>query len=88
MGATSGAGGEIACACRSLRMKTSTVSFFGELVFRQRKLSPGVMLVRLHALSPEKRAARIAEIAGQHGADLRGAFTVVTTRAVRIRTMH
>ena len=61
---------------------------FGELVFRQRKLIPGVMLLRLHSLSPGERAARVAEIVDRHGAELPGAFTVDTARAVRIRTMY
>lgn len=75
-------------ARRTDSILVTTDKDFGELVFRQRKLAPGVMLVRLHPLSPKERAARVTEIVDRHGYDLRGAFTVVTARAVRIRTMH
>ena len=35
-------------------------SDFGDLVFRQRKLSVGVILVRLSGLSPESKAGIVA----------------------------
>ena len=37
----------------------TTDKHFGELVFRQRRTTSGVLLVRLHALSPTARAHRV-----------------------------
>ena len=51
---------------------------FGEMVFRQRKLVPGVI---------RERAEQVVKTVERCGDDLRGAFTVITTRAVRIRIM-
>ena len=58
---------------------------FGELVFRQRRLAPGVVLVRLAGLSPTSKAAIVASAVHLHGAELPHAFTVITPGAIRIR---
>jgi len=59
---------------------------FGELVYRQHRLMPGVVLVRLAGLSPTEKAGVVASVVDEHAAELPQAFTVITRNAVRIRS--
>ena len=61
---------------------------FGELVFRQRRLMPGVMLIRLAGLSPTEKARIVASVITSRGADLPQAFTVIAPRMVRVRLLR
>lgn len=58
---------------------------FGELVFRQHRLAPGIVLIRLAGMPPDDKASLVASVIDRHAAELPGAFTVVTPRLVRIR---
>jgi predicted nuclease of predicted toxin-antitoxin system len=58
---------------------------FGELVYRQRRLSSCVVLVRLAGLSQARKADLISGAMAEHGPELSRAFTVVTSGMVRIR---
>ena len=58
---------------------------FGELVFRMRRVSAGVVLVRLAGLSAEAKATTVASALSAHAAELMGAFSVVSPGGVRIR---
>ncbi|MCR4293259.1 MAG: DUF5615 family PIN-like protein [Candidatus Kuenenia sp.] len=58
---------------------------FGELVFLQRRLMSGVILIRLTGLSPLNKAELIASALNKHGAELDHAFTVIMAGAIRIR---
>ena len=57
----------------------------GELVFRQRRLAPGVVLIRLAGLSPTRKAEIVAFTINRHAEELPQAFAVITPGAVRIR---
>ncbi len=61
---------------------------FGELVFRLRRLSTGVVLLRLQGLVPEKKANAVARLVGEHSHELVQAFSVVTQTGVRIRPLR
>ena len=61
---------------------------FGELVFRQHRLSSGVMLVRLAGVPPDRKAEIVASVINQHGDELSGAFAVLTPGAFRIRRLE
>ena len=50
---------------------------FGELVYRQRRVHAGVVLLRLTGLSNATKASLVAEICRDRGAELIGAFSVV-----------
>jgi predicted nuclease of predicted toxin-antitoxin system len=58
---------------------------FGELVYRQRRLTEGVVLFRLVGLPSEKKAELIAAAIRTHGDELSRAFTVISPGMVRIR---
>jgi len=58
---------------------------FGELAFRQRRVTYGVALIRLAGLTPESKASVVATAVEKRAADLGGAFTVITPGAIRVR---
>jgi predicted nuclease of predicted toxin-antitoxin system len=58
---------------------------FGELVFRQRLLHSGILLVRLAGLKPDAKAHLVASVVDRHAEALRLGFSVLTKRAFRIR---
>ncbi len=58
---------------------------FGEIVFRQRRATAGVLLLRLAGLDSQDKAARVLGVLTDHEAALAGAFSVVTPTNLRIR---
>jgi predicted nuclease of predicted toxin-antitoxin system len=61
---------------------------FGELVFRQGRLTSGILLVRLAGLSPARKAEILAAAISQHGTELPGAFAVLAASSLRIRQLR
>jgi len=58
---------------------------FGELVYRQRRLAPGVVLIRLAGLSPMSKAKVVASAINEHTTELPRGFVVITPGGIRIR---
>ena len=58
---------------------------FGELVFRQRLVHSGVVLLRLAGLANATKAEIVAEVCRTRAAELVGSFTVISPGQVRIR---
>lgn len=58
---------------------------FGELVFRQHLQAAGVLLIRLTGTSPLQESEIVAQVIMKYGDELLSAFTVLTTRGIRIR---
>ncbi len=58
---------------------------FGELVYRLGRVHAGVVLIRLAGLPLLSKAETVAKVLQEHAAELPGAFTVISPRAVRIR---
>ena len=61
---------------------------FGELVFRQRHILYGVILIRLAGLSPQDKADIVSLAIKKHLDELEQNFIVITPGAVRIRKQH
>lgn len=59
---------------------------FGELVFRLRKISSGVLLLRLSGLRADRKADFVSNVLRQYGHTLCGAFSVLSPGVVRIRS--
>jgi len=59
---------------------------FGELVYGQGHLSPGVILVRFHSSVRHAKASSVVEAIAQLGSRLQNAFVVVQPGRVRIST--
>jgi predicted nuclease of predicted toxin-antitoxin system len=58
---------------------------FGELVFRLRIIAIGVVLIRLFGLSSNDKAEIITNAINQHADELLGAFTIISSKSIRIR---
>ncbi|MCU0596117.1 MAG: DUF5615 family PIN-like protein [Desulfobacterota bacterium] len=58
---------------------------FGDLVFRQHRISTGILLIRLAGWPQERKAAMVAEAIRKHGIVMPHAFTVLTPTSIRIR---
>jgi predicted nuclease of predicted toxin-antitoxin system len=58
---------------------------FGELVFRQKRISMGVILTRLAGLSPGQKAELVSTAISQHLSELENAFAVIVPGSIRIR---
>lgn len=58
---------------------------FGELVFRLNRTARGIALIRLAGLPPEAKSAIVANAVREHGAQMYGCFSVITSRNIRIR---
>ena len=61
---------------------------FGELVFRQRRLTAGVVLIRLVGMQPEEKQQATVAALREHGEEMRASFTVVAPHKIRIRRPH
>ncbi len=60
---------------------------FGEIVFRQRVYTRGIVLVRLAGLSPDRKAEVVALAIRRYAVELPCAFTVITPGVCRIRRL-
>jgi len=58
---------------------------FGELVFRQRLVHSGVVLLRLAGLANTTKAEIVGEVCRDRAAELVGAFSVISPGQIRIR---
>lgn len=58
---------------------------FGEMVFRQRLHTHGIVLIRLAGLSPSRKAEIVTSAINRHATELPRAFAVIAPGALRIR---
>ena len=58
---------------------------FGELVYRQLLVSPGVILLRLLGLLPAVKAEIVVRAIASHKEEIKSCFVVVSHRSIRIR---
>ena len=62
-------------------------SDFGELIFRQKRHTMGVILIRLAGLSTIEKAEIVVTAVKEHANTLSNAFTVITSKTIRIRKL-
>jgi predicted nuclease of predicted toxin-antitoxin system len=60
---------------------------FGDLVFRQRLLHSGVLLIRFAGLTSDEKASTIAGVFELHGEAMSKRFAVLSKRSLRLRDM-
>ncbi len=58
---------------------------FGELVFRMRRQSHGVILIRLAGLSSREKIEIVSTIIAAHVDELKHSFSVINSNGIRIR---
>ncbi len=58
---------------------------FGELVFRQKRISRGIILIRLAGLSPTMKAELVSSGIKEHASEVEHAFSVISAGTIRIR---
>lgn len=58
---------------------------FGEMVFRQRQITEGVIFIRLAGQSQKRKAEIVSSVVKRHGEELFRAFSVITPGGTRIR---
>jgi predicted nuclease of predicted toxin-antitoxin system len=58
---------------------------FGELLFRMRRVSAGIILIRLSGLTATLKANIVSKAVQEHGNEMVGSFTVIESNIVRIR---
>jgi len=75
----------VSLAARESALLLTADKDFGELMFRQRRVAQGVVLMRPSGLSPELKAALVASALREHAAELPVNFAVITPGGVRIR---
>lgn len=61
---------------------------FGELVYRQRRASAGVVLLRLAGLTENEKCQNVLAAFHTHGEAFQDAFTVISKGLVRIRPLR
>lgn len=59
---------------------------FGLLVYRQKKVHSGVVLLRLSGLSSDTKAKLVRDAVREHASRLERAFIVISPAVMRIRT--
>jgi predicted nuclease of predicted toxin-antitoxin system len=70
---------------QSKRLIMTADKDFGDLIFRDRLNSHGVVLIRIHRLSLRERLARLEEVWSTVEANPKGQFIVITEGRVRVR---
>lgn len=58
---------------------------FGELIYRDRLVSNGVILLRFGKLETSERIGLLRDVLEEHESEMDRAFTVITSTGVRIR---
>ncbi len=75
----------LALAKREAALLLTADKDFGEMIFRQRLHTHGIVLVRLAGLSPSRKAEIVASTVNQHATELAHAFSVIAPGVFRIR---
>jgi predicted nuclease of predicted toxin-antitoxin system len=74
-------------ASREKRILVTNDKDFGELTFRQKRVSAGIVLFRVKGQNSRDKVRLLRKLLLAHGNRLRGYFTVVTRKKVRFIPM-
>lgn len=74
-------------AWRQKRVLLSVDKDFGELAFRVKKPSHGIVLYRLSGLTNHQKAETVLKVFMEHGNDIMNSFVVISRNQVRIRKL-
>lgn len=77
----------VAAAAADKRILITEDKDFGELVFRQGAVLPGLILLRLTAVEPQRKAERLLAAISAHPERLNGHHLVVLDASVRWRPL-
>jgi predicted nuclease of predicted toxin-antitoxin system len=72
---------------QSRRVIVTSDKDFGELIFRDRLNSHGIVLLRMHRLSLRERLACLARVWSIVEANPKGKFIVITEGRIRVRSL-
>lgn len=61
---------------------------FGELVFRKKMISQGVLLVRLAGIANAEKAEIVSTVLKNYNEKLYNNFSVITSKSIRIRNVY
>jgi predicted nuclease of predicted toxin-antitoxin system len=75
-------------ANREKRILVTNDKDFGELTFRQKRVSTGIILFRVKGESAKDKVRLLQKLLLAHGNRLRGYFTVVTRKKIRFIPME
>jgi predicted nuclease of predicted toxin-antitoxin system len=78
----------LAVANREVALLVTADKDFGEMVFRQRRFSGGVVLIRLAGLSPARKAEVVAAAIDKLQAELVEGFAVIAPGNCRTRRLR
>ncbi|MCU0407205.1 MAG: DUF5615 family PIN-like protein [Ignavibacteriaceae bacterium] len=73
-------------ANRSSSILITSDKDFGELVFRQRSIHNGVILIRLHGMPTDKKAEIVLNFLKDYSDKIPNSFSVITKSNIRIRS--
>ena len=77
--------GVLAIAAEQTAVLFTNDKDFGELVYRERLFSTGVVLLRFGKLDLPERADLLKQVLREQGKELESSFTVISPTGVRIR---
>ena len=60
---------------------------FGEIVFRQRKITSGIILYRLSGFANNEKSEKLLSLINKHQNSIEGSFTVITRKQIRIKNL-
>jgi len=74
-------------ANREMALLLTADKEFGEMVFRQRRFTGGILLIRLAGLSATRKTNIVVSILEQHISELPASFAVIAPGIFRIRRL-
>jgi predicted nuclease of predicted toxin-antitoxin system len=75
----------LSIANREERILLTQDKDFGELIYRLKKVHPGIILIRLGTTPASQKGTFVNNVLKKHSSKLLNAFTVIQANAVRIR---